>query len=140
MKVLVSACLLGVDCKYNGGNNKNPAVLEFLRDKTVIPVCPEVMGGLPVPRTPVELQHGIAINRNGENVHRQFCDGVQQAVELAKRERIDLAILQPRSPTCGVRQIYDGTFSKQLVDGQGLLAAALMREGFSVVDAEELEE
>ncbi|MGN1015082.1 MAG: DUF523 domain-containing protein [Butyricicoccus sp.] len=138
MKVMVSACLLGENCKYNGGNNKNPDVLEFLQGKTVIPVCPEVMGGLPVPRVPVELQHGIAVNRNGENVHRQFCDGVHKAVEIAKREQIDLAILQSRSPTCGVRNIYDGTFTKQLIDGQGLLVRALIEEGFRVMDAEEL--
>ena len=100
MKIAVSACLLGRNCKYNGGNNRSQAVLDFLKGHVVIPVCPEVTGGLPVPRVPVELQNGRAINKNGEDVTAYFRRGVEQTMARLSAEEIDLAILQPRSPSC----------------------------------------
>lgn len=138
MKVLVSACLLGENCKYNGGNNYDPAVVDWLRDHEVVPVCPEVLAGMPVPRIPVELRGGRAVNKEGADVDAAYRAGVAQAVQRAKAERIELAVLKSRSPTCGVKQIYDGTFSGTLVDGQGLLAQALRENGFRVIDAEDL--
>lgn len=80
MKIAVSACLLGRNCKYNGGNNRSQAVLDFLEGHVVIPVCPEVTGGLPVPRVPVELQNGRAVNKNGEDVTAYFRRGVEQTM------------------------------------------------------------
>ena len=137
-KIAVSACLLGENCKYSGGNNKNEAVLEFVKDKDVIPVCPEVMGGLPTPRVPVELVDGVAINREGVNVDKEFRLGVEKVLKKLSGEEIDLVILQPRSPSCGSKQVYDGTFTGMLRPGQGMLAKALMEKGYKVVEPDEL--
>lgn len=137
-KVAVSACLLGENCKYSGGNNKNDTVLEFIKDKEVIPVCPEVAGGLPTPRVPAELVDGVAINRDGINVDKEFHSGVKRMLEKLADEEIDLVILQPRSPSCGSKQIYDGTFTGALKPGQGLFAKALIENGYKVVEPEDL--
>lgn len=138
-KIAVSACLLGQNCKYNGGNNKNEAVLRFLEGKEVIPVCPEVLGGLPVPRIPAEIRDGVAWNKNGENVDAEFKRGVELTLAALEEEDIELAVLQSRSPTCGVKQIYDGTFTGTLTEGQGLLVRALMEKGYRVIDAEDIQ-
>ena len=138
MKIAVSACLLGHDCKYNGGNNRSQKVLDYIEGHEVIPVCPEVAGGLPIPRVPVELKDGKAINRNGEDVTEFFCRGVEK--EMSKMQDIDLAILQPRSPSCGCKQIYDGTFSKTLIDGKGMFAQALAEAGIPLMDGDDVPE
>lgn len=139
-KIAVSACLLGENCKYNGGNNKNDAILKLLEGKEVIPVCPEVAGGLPTPRVPVELVHGVAINKEGVNVDANFHAGVERMLEKLAGEDVELVILQPRSPSCGVKQIYDGTFTGTLTGGSGMFAKAVMERGYRVVEPEELEE
>ena len=136
--ILVSACLLGENCKYNGGNNYNPAVMNYVRGQEVLPVCPEMLAGLGCPRTPVEIVDGIVMDRNGNNVDAAFRQGVARAMELVAEEDIRCAILQSRSPTCGVKQIYDGTFSGTLVEGSGLFAKALQKAGIPVMDAEDL--
>ena len=110
MKILVSACLLGENCKYDGGNNRNEKVLEYIKGHDVVPVCPEQLGGLPTPRPCSEIVNGIVINTKGESVDAEFRQGAERALEIAEAEHIDLAILQSRSPSCGVNQIYDGTF------------------------------
>ena len=138
MKIMVSACLLGENCKYSGGNNRDERVLAFLKGHEVIPVCPEVMGGLPTPRQPAEIVHGEVINREGVSVDDEYRLGAKVALDIAMREKIDLAILQSRSPSCGVKQIYDGTFSRRKIDGQGLLARALKERGISLMDAEDV--
>ena len=140
MKIMVSACLLGENVKYNGGNNKSEALLRLLESHTVIPVCPEVLGGLPVPRTPVEIVKGTVTNRNGESVDEAFRRGAQKALDIANREKPDLIILQSRSPSCGVKQIYDGTFSGTLIPGQGIFARMAEDAGFRVMDAEDVQE
>ena len=137
-KIVVSACLLGENCKYNGGN-KNEAVLEFIKGKEVIPVCPEVAGGLPTPRVPVELVNGVAINRDVVNVDTEFHLGVERMLEKLANEEIDLVILQPRSPSCGSKQVYDGTFTGTLKPGQGMFAKALIEKGYKVVEPDELD-
>lgn len=137
MKVLVSACLLGENCKYSGGNNFNQRVVDFVKDKEIIPICPEVMGGLDTPRNPAEIVNGVVMTNAGENVDAQFHAGVQKVLELIEDEDIEFAILQARSPSCGTRQIYDGTFSKSLIDGQGLLAKALCQKGIRLIDSSE---
>lgn len=137
MKIMVSACLLGENVKYNGGNNKSEALLGLLESHTVIPVCPEVLGGLPVPRTPAEVVGGTVTNRNGESVDEAFRRGAQKALDIANREKPDLIILQSRSPSCGVKQIYDGTFSGTLIPGQGIFARMAEEAGFKVMDAED---
>jgi len=139
MKVLVSACLLGENCKYNGGNNRNEKVLAFLRGHEAVPVCPEVLGGLPTPRTPAEIVDGVVTDRDGRNVDREFRRGAALALELARREGVELAVLQPRSPSCGARQVYDGTFSGRKIDGQGVFARLLRKDGFHILEPEDLE-
>lgn len=136
MKIMVSACLLGENCKYNGGNNKNEELLRLLSGHTVIPVCPEVMGGLPVPRVPAEIVNGEVMTREGVSVDSAFRLGAEKALEIAEREKPDCVVLQSRSPSCGVKQRYDGTFSGKLIPGQGIFAEAVLRAGFRVVDAE----
>ena len=138
-KIAVSACLLGENCKYSGGNNKNEAVLKFVEGKEVIPVCPEVAGGLPTPRVPVELVNGMAINRDGINVDKEFRLGVERILNKLENEDVELVILQPRSPSCGTKQIYDGTFTGTLIPGQGMFVKALIEKGYKVVEPDELE-
>ncbi|MCR5163800.1 MAG: DUF523 domain-containing protein [Thermoguttaceae bacterium] len=138
MKILVSACLLGRNCKYDGGNNFRQNVVDLLRGHEVVEVCPEVMAGRSIPRKPIELLNGKFIEEDGTDVDAQVQRGVQDALEIAREEKIDLAILKSRSPTCGVRQIYDGTFSHRLVDGEGAFAKVLRENGFRVLDVEDL--
>lgn len=138
MKIMVSACLLGENCKYSGGNNRHEKVLAFVQGHEVVSVCPEVMGGLPTPRTPAEIVCGTVINKDGVNVDKEYRLGAQLALEIAKRERIDLAILQSRSPSCGVREIYDGRFTGTRIPGQGVTAKLLCENGFRVMDAGEV--
>lgn len=137
MKILVSSCVMGKNCKYNGGNNYNSRVMEFLKDKEVIEICPELLADLPIPRPSAELVDGVVMSIDGENVDKEY----RHAVELAMREignvDIDLVILQSRSPTCGVNQVYDGSFTGRLIKGQGLFAQALIKAGYKVVDAED---
>jgi uncharacterized protein YbbK (DUF523 family) len=139
-KILVSACLLGENCKYNGGNNYDPKVEAFCRGREVIPVCPEVLAGLGVPRIPIEIKDGIVTRRDGVVVDEAIRIAVAQILEQIKNADIQCAVLKARSPTCGVRQVYDGTFSGKLVDGSGVLAQALKDAGYIVLDNEELEE
>lgn len=138
MKIMVSACLLGENCKYNGGNNYSERVADFLEGHEVFSVCPEVMGGLPVPRVPSEIVDGEVTSRDGRNVDREFRLGARLALEKAQRENVELVILQSRSPSCGVKQVYDGTFSGKKVPGQGVFAQLLQKNGFAVVDVEDL--
>lgn len=138
MKILVSACLLGRNCKYNGGNNLNPQVAELLKDHVAVEICPELMAGLGVPRTPIEIVNGEVKDRDGNSVDLALRRSVEMILSQVRREGIRYAILKSRSPTCGVRQVYDGSFTGTLVDGSGVLAQALMDAGCQVFDSEEL--
>ncbi len=140
MTILVSACLLGRNCKYSGGNNRSARVEAFVRGHEVIAVCPEQQGGLPTPRPPAEIVNGVVMNREGQNVDVFFRAGVAEVLAQIEGRRIDLAILQPRSPSCGTRQVYDGTFTGTLRPGRGLLAQALAARGIPIMDADELPE
>ena len=139
MKVLVSACLLGENCKYDGGNNLNASVMAYIRDKEVLPVCPEVMAGLGCPRTPIEIVNGVVMDSNGNSVDAAIRGAVEKALEQIAGEEISCAILQSRSPTCGVNQIYDGTFSRKRISGSGVFAQALKDAGIKVIDVEDIE-
>lgn len=138
MKIMVSACLAGENCKYNGGNNRNEKVTALFSGNEIIPVCPEVLGGLPTPRLPSEIVNGVVMNSAGVSVDTEFRIGAERTLEIAEREQPDLIILQPRSPSCGVRQRYDGTFTGKKTDGSGVAAELLIRHGFRVIDAEDL--
>lgn len=146
MKVVVSACLLGENCKYSGGNNLCPKLVDALdgrSDIEVLPVCPEVAGGLPTPRPPAEIVDGEVVNNQGVSVDAEFRAGV--AAEMARLApmieagEVAAVVLQSRSPSCGVRQVYDGTFSGKRVPGQGLFAAALAEAGVTLIDAADVE-
>lgn len=131
---------MGKACKYNGGSNRHDALIEVLasRGYEVIAVCPEVAGGLPVPRPRSELRDGIVVNEFGESVDCEFRAGA--AAELARIEEaggVDAAVLQPRSPSCGTGFVYDGTFSGKLVPGDGLFAEQLTARGVPVFTPEE---
>ena len=138
MKILVSACLLGENCKYNGGNNYNSAVAEYVKGKDVLTICPEMMAGMGCPRTPIEIVDGALMDRDGNNVDAVMREVVAKAMELIRREDIQCAVLQSRSPTCGVNQIYDGSFTGKLIIGSGVLAHALKDAGYQVIDAEDV--
>ena len=138
MKIMVSACLTGENCKYNGRSNLNAKVTALTAENELIPVCPEVMGGLPVPRIPAEIVNGTVTNQAGSSVDAEFRLGAEKALRIAEREKPDLIILQSRSPSCGVKQRYDGTFSGTLTDAPGVTAELLMKNGFNVVDVEDL--
>lgn len=137
-KILVSACLLGENCKYNGGNNYDPKVADFVQGREVIPVCPELEAGLGCPRTPMEIVDGVLINREGDNVDAVVRGAVARILERIQGETIACAVLKPRSPTCGVKQVYDGSFSGKLVSGSGVLTEAMTEAGYYVIDAEDL--
>ena len=139
MKIMVSACLAGENCKYNGGNNQNEKVLQLMRKNEVITVCPEQLGGLPTPRVPAEIRDGVVTAKDGRIVDAEFRTGAAKCLEIALRERPDLIILQSRSPSCGVKQRYDGTFTGKLVNGAGVTAQLLMENGFRCIDAEDLD-
>lgn len=140
MRVVVSACLLGRNCKYNGGNNLCDDLVAALEERgcEVVVVCPEVAGGLPTPRLRSEIRSGVVVNEVGESVDEAFSAGA--AAELARASHageIDAAILQPRSPSCGVGSIYDGTFSGVLVRGDGVFASMLNERGVPVFSPQE---
>ena len=138
MKVLVSACLLGRNCKYNGGNNFNEELVKLLESYEILPVCPEVLGGLSTPRKPAEIVNGVVRTKDGESYDQQFRKGASQVVDMIKNEKIAFAVLQSRSPSCGVRQVYDGTFTKRLIEGKGILAKELDCLGIRLIDSEEI--
>lgn len=137
-KVLVSGCLLGENCKYNGGNNYNPRIVEFLKDKEVISICPEIMAGMGCPRNPIEIVDGVLTDCHGKNVDSLIRKSVMEIMERIRDEEIQFAVLQSRSPTCGVNQVYDGTFSGKLITGSGVFAKSLMDAGYRVIDGEDI--
>lgn len=134
MKILVSACLLGENCKYSGGNNLSEKLVEMLKGHEVIPVCPEVLGGLPIPRAPGEIVDGVVRNADGTSVDYEYRHGAQLCLEIALEEGVDCAVLQSRSPSCGVGIIYDGSFSHVKIPGNGVFAQLLIDNGIKVYD------
>ncbi|CBK75859.1 Uncharacterized conserved protein [Butyrivibrio fibrisolvens 16/4] len=138
MVIGVSACLLGENCKYNGGNNINEKVINYIKGHEVIPVCPEVLGGLPIPREPAEIVDGVVKHKDGSSVDKEFRTGTKKSLEILKDRGTELVILQSRSPSCGVNTVYDGTFSGKLVPGNGVFVELLKEYGINVLDVENL--
>lgn len=136
--ILVSACLLGVNCKYSGGNNLTPQVVKLKGHFHLIPICPEGMGGLPTPRPPAERRGDAVINQQGEDVTAQYERGAAEAVKLAKCFSCRAAILKSGSPSCGYGEIYDGTFSGVKVPGNGVAAQRLREEGLMILTEKEI--
>ena len=140
-KVLVSACLIGNNCKYNGKNNKNEKIIEFLKDKEVVLVCPEVMGGLSTPRLKSEIlvneKELKVINEEGMDVTSNFVSGAEIALKRALANNVKLAILKEKSPSCGVKKIYNGEFNGTKVDGSGVLVRMLIANNIKVLTEED---
>lgn len=140
---IISACLLGKNCKYNGGNNLCEKVVSFVDKSNYIAVCPEVAGGLKIPRDPSEIRHGKVYDKNGNDLTEAFIKGAEKEIKAAKRmssqygEEIDMAILKSKSPSCGVGTIYDGTFSGHLESGDGIFAHMLRKKGIKMVTEED---
>ena len=132
MKILVSACLLGEDCKYNGGNNKNEEVIKLGEKHTLIPICPECFAGLPVPRVPSEIKDGRVYSKEGKDLTEEFFDGAEKALYIAEETGCQLAVLKERSPSCGFGKIYDGSFSGRLINGNGIAAQLLYDHGNTI--------
>ncbi len=135
MKILISACLLGEDCKYNGKNNYNKAIEKLVQGHEIIRVCPELLGGLSCPRVPCERKGNRIIGKDGKDYTEQFQLGANRALDIAKKNDVDLVILKKNSPSCGHRVIYDGTFSNQLILGEGVFASLCQSEGFQILEA-----
>ena len=138
MRILVSACLLGVCCRYDGQSKACPAALELLKHHELIPICPEQLGGLPTPRPPAEIQGNRVISREGVDVTTQYLQGAEEAARLYRLLHCDCAVLKARSPSCGCGEVYDGSFSGTLVPGAGITAQALKRRGVRVLTEETL--
>ena len=141
MKILVSHCLLGEPCRYDGASRLDRQVLELHKaGHTLIPVCPEVLGGLDTPRAPAELQpDGRVVNEEGEDVTAAYQAGAQAVLRIAKEQGCTLAVLKARSPSCGCGEVYDGTFTRTLKGGWGVAARLLMEAGVTVMDEENLD-
>jgi len=135
---LCSACLLGVNCRYDGKNALNTRVVELLEKETLIPVCPEQLGGLPTPREPAEIVGKRVITKSGKDVTENFMRGARETLKIAKLFDVKEAVLKQGSPSCGCGRIYDGTFSGRTVRGDGVTAALLKRHGIKVVTEEDL--
>ena len=134
-RILVSACLLGICCRYDGRGNPDPDVLALAEreDVILVPVCPEQLGGMPTPRIPSERLDGSVFNRAGEDVTEHFLRGAREALRIARICGCKLAVLKERSPSCGCGRIYDGSFSGQLTDGDGITAELLRSNGIVVL-------
>lgn len=138
MKVLVSNCLLGINCRYKGDNCKNEKVLEFLKDKEVIGICPEQAGGLPTPRDPSEIVKDKVVSKAGKDVTAEYKKGAKMALKLAQDNKVDLVLFKAKSPSCGCGLIYDGTFSGNKIPGNGISSQLLLDNGFKVITEEDL--
>lgn len=132
-KILVSSCLLGLNCKYDGGNNYSKEIDDFLKDYDVIPICPEIMGGLPTPRVASERLGDKVITKDGRDVTEQYKKGAEQAFFLAQKYDVKKALLKLRSPSCGSEKIYDGTFTHTVIDGDGVTAELLKNNGIEII-------
>ena len=138
MKLLVSACLLGMHCRYDGGGKLCPEILALGEKHQLLPLCPELMGGLPIPRPPAERQGERIVDRLGRDVTGEFQQGAQQVLRLARLWGAEAAVLKERSPSCGKDEIYDGSFQGRLVPGQGILARYLREAGLPVYGETEI--
>lgn len=137
MRILVSACLLGACCRYDGGSKPCEKILALKDRHELIPLCPEQLGGLPTPRPPAEIRGNRVVTRQGADVTGAYQKGAEETARLCALLRCDLAILKARSPSCGHGQVYDGTFSGALTAGDGITARLLLVRGVPVLTEED---
>ena len=152
-KILISACLLGQKVRYDGKDNlqSHQQLQAWIKAGDVISICPEMAGGLPTPRPPAEIEHGITakevlngkgkiITINGGDVTAEYLSGAQKTLALAKQHNIHVAILKARSPSCGSKHVYDGNYTRSLVEGMGVAAALLTQHGIQVYDETQIDQ
>lgn len=139
MNILISACLLGVRCRYDGAAKYDPRVEKLKEKHHLIPVCPEIYGGLPTPRDPSEKAGGQVLSRAGKDVTAAFRRGAEETLQMAKMFGCTIAILKERSPSCGSGTVYDGTFSGRIVNGDGVAAQMLKENGIRVIGESQIE-
>ncbi len=132
--ILVSACLLGVACRYDGKSKPVDEVIKLSKSYGLVPVCPEILGGLPTPRIPCEIRNGRVINYEGEDKTAEYTRGAQEVLRLARLLDCDTAVLKKKSPSCGSGEIYDGSFTENAVSGYGICAELLRANGIRVLD------
>ena len=147
--ILISACLLGINCQYNGESDSIKELLEFLKDKgEFIAVCPECLGDLSTPRDASAIMSGggksviakkaMVKSIKGKDVTKEFLKGAERVLKIAKQNKVDLAILKAKSPSCGAGLIYDGSFSRNLIEGDGVTTALLRKNGIKVMTEKDL--
>ena len=136
--IIVSACLAGIKCTYDSGDNANQKVIEILKKGFAIPVCPEQLGGLPTPRIPAEISENKVINKNGEDVTNYFKKGAKETLRIARLADCKKAILKQGSPSCGYGKIYDGTHTGRIINGIGITAKLLEENGIIIITEEDL--
>ncbi len=140
--ILVSACLVGINCKYNGGNNYNEKIYNLVKEGKAIPVCPEQLGGLKTPRYPSEIKFcknkRCVINNQGEDVTENFVRGANEVLNLVKKLNINKAILKSRSPSCGYKKVYSGNFDGKLVNGNGILTDLLLENNIEIISSDDI--
>ena len=140
MRILISACLLGARCRYDGASKPQPWVAALAERHTLVPVCPEQLGGLPTPRPPAERRGDRVVTREGGDVTVQYRRGAEEALALCRLLGCEAALLKERSPSCGRGEIYDGTFSGALAPGDGITAELLVARGVAVYGESRLRE
>ena len=138
--ILVSACLLGIECRYKGDGCPCEGIKALAERHTLIPVCPEQLGGLATPRPPAERQGDKVVNREGQDVTEAYALGAQRALRIARLNHVSVAVMKAKSPSCGSGRVYDGTFSGRLIPGDGVCAEALKQAGIAVYSEEDYEE
>ncbi len=139
MNILISACLLGVECRYDGTGKRVPGLEQLIKKHHLIPICPEIYGGLPIPREPAEMVGNRIMTKSGKDVTYNYQKGAGEILKLAKSYDCSYAILKERSPSCGYGEIYDGTFTGQLIKGDGILASLLARNGITILGEKDIE-
>lgn len=136
--IIVSACLAGINCRWDGEARPNPKIIEMIKDGKAIPVCPEQLGGLPTPRTPSEQKGDKVFAKDGNDVTVQFRKGAEEILKIAKMINCNQAIFKSKSPSCGCGKIYDGSFFGKLIDGDGVTAKLLKENNIKVITEEEI--
>lgn len=138
-RILISACLVGDNCRYDGKNNLSPKIAALLEKYELVPFCPECEGGLKTPRTPSERQGDKVITKDGRNVTKQYERGAELAWNICFYLKIKVAILKENSPSCGVHKIHDGSFSGKLIEGVGTTTELLKEKGINVISEDEID-
>lgn len=132
MKIGISSCLLGIQCKYNGKSNYNEDIIKLKEKYEIVPICPEVLGGLSIPRVPAEIINDKVINQQGIDVTQNYNQGALKALQILKANNVNIVILKSKSPSCGKGEIYDGTFSHTLIEGNGVTTKILLENNITV--------